>query len=248
MSIIVNADDFGINSSVNRAIVESFNSGLINSTTIMAGMPGFEEAVELAHKYNFFTKTGIHLSLSGGQPLTEDIVHKKLFYIGPDSGVRRFKKRLFFLSKDDKRTIFKEFASQIEKVRLAGIPITHVDTHHHIDEMWSVTQVLMTLLKAYRIPSVRIQNNLNSSSAFYKMSYRSAVNQYIKLHKANYSDYFGDLPESVSKLRSCGTLYFKNKKLEIMVHPDYTNDGILINRIGNEEIVFNYPDNIKLLL
>ena len=48
--IIINADDFGLNSSVNKAIVESFNNGLINSTTLMANMPGFEEAVEMAHK------------------------------------------------------------------------------------------------------------------------------------------------------------------------------------------------------
>ena len=46
LSRIINADDFGLSSSVNK-IVESFNNGLINSTTLMANMPGFEEAVEL---------------------------------------------------------------------------------------------------------------------------------------------------------------------------------------------------------
>ena len=247
MKIIVNADDFGLSSSVNKAIVDSFNTGLINSTTILAGMPGFEEAVGLAHKNHFFKKTGIHLSLSGGRPLTEDIVHKNLFYTGDDSGVKKYKRRLFLLSTDDKRTTYKELATQIENVRLAGIPITHIDTHHHIGDMWSVTQILLNLLKEYNIPSMRILNNLSQSSAFYKTGYRSIVNQYIKLHKANFSDYFGNLPESVSKLRSCGQI-FKNRKIEIMVHPDYNNDGIIVDRLGYEEIVLNYPEDIRVML
>lgn len=210
-------------------------------------MPGFEEAVELAHRNHFINKTGIHLSLSGGHPLTEDIVHKNLFYVGNDDGVKKYKRKLFLLSKDDKRTTYNELATQIENVRLAGIPITHVDTHHHIGDMWSLTQILLDLLKAYKIPSMRILNNLNQSSAFYKTGYRSIVNQYIKLHRANFSDYFGNLPESVSKLRSCGSL-FKNRKIEIMVHPDYNDDGIIVDRLGYEAIVLSYPEDIKVIL
>ena len=46
-TIYINADDFGLGTSVNKAIVECFNSGIINSTTLMANMPGFDEAIEL---------------------------------------------------------------------------------------------------------------------------------------------------------------------------------------------------------
>lgn len=210
-------------------------------------MPSFEEAVELAHKNHLLNNIGVHLSLSGGQPLTDGIANKNLFYIGPDSGVRKYKRRLFLLSKDDKRSIYNEFAAQIELVRQAGIPVTHLDTHHHINEMWPVTQILLDLLKTYNIPAMRILNNLNGSSSFYKKGYRSIINQYIKLHNANHSDYFGDLPDSVSRFRSFRTT-IKDRKIEIMVHPDYNSDGIIIDRIGDEEVVFNYPEEIKLLL
>jgi len=247
MGIIVNADDFGLKPSVNKAIVESFNNGLINSTTIMANMPGFDEAVELAHENNLISKTGIHLTLSGGHPLTPDILHTNLFYNGNDIGLRKYKRSLFLLSKDNRRTTYNEFTAQIEKVRLAGIPITHIDTHHHLDDVWSITLILLELLKVYRIPSMRILNNLNRSTKFYKSIYRGIVNQYIKLNKANFSDFFGDLPESLSKLKNSGS-FFKKKQLEIMVHPDYNNQGIIINRIRNEEIVFNYPEDIKVML
>lgn len=42
--IIVNADDFGMSSQINHAIVEAFQKNLISSTTMMANMPAFDEA------------------------------------------------------------------------------------------------------------------------------------------------------------------------------------------------------------
>jgi hypothetical protein len=49
--VIINADDFGMNSSVNRAILSSVEQGLVTSTSIMANMPGFEEAAGLVRAH-----------------------------------------------------------------------------------------------------------------------------------------------------------------------------------------------------
>jgi len=245
--IIINADDFGLKSSVNKAIVESFYNGSINSTTLMANMTGFDEAVDLAHENNIITKTGIHLTLSEGYPLTPNILNSNLFYDKNKFDLKRYKKNLFFMTKDEKKIIFKEFAGQIEKVRNAGIQITHIDTHHHIDDVWSITQIILTLLKTYNIPSMRILNNLNRSTKFYKSSYRRIINELIILNKANYSDLFGNQPEAISLLRNDRSIC-EHKKLEIMVHPDYNNEGIIINRIENKEVIFDYPEDLKGIL
>jgi len=245
--IIINADDFGLKSSVNKAIIESFNNGLINSTTLMANMPGFEEAVELAHKNHILNNTGIHLTLTEGYPVTSDIQNTNLFYNENNSDLKRHKKNLFFLTKDEKGKILKEFAAQIDKVKNAGIRITHIDTHHHIDDVWSVTKIILALLKTYQIPSMRILNNLNRSTKFYKSGYRKIINKIIKFHGANFSDFFGDHIEAISFLRNKRSLC-EDKKLEIMVHPDYNDKGILINRINNQEVVFDYPEDIKSIL
>ncbi len=245
--IIVNADDFGLKSSVNKAIIESFNNGLINSTTLMANMPGFEEAVDLAHKNNTISKTGIHLTLTEGNPLTSDIMNSNLFFSGNDNGLKKYKRSLFILSKEKSILIYNEFAAQIEKLRKAGIQITHIDTHHHIDEVWSITQIILALLKTYDIPSMRILNNLNRKGRFYKISYRKIINALIKFNKAGYSDFFGDQFEGFSLLRNNITLY-DGKKLEIMVHPDYNDEGILINRIQDQEIIFDYPEELIRIL
>ena len=46
MRYIVNADDFGRNSRANQRINECFQNNKISSTTVMANMPGFDEAIE----------------------------------------------------------------------------------------------------------------------------------------------------------------------------------------------------------
>ena len=43
-TLIVNADDFGMSAAVNKAILKAFQEKLISSTSIMANMPGFDEA------------------------------------------------------------------------------------------------------------------------------------------------------------------------------------------------------------
>lgn len=238
--IVVNADDFGLKSSVNKAIADSFNMGLINSTTIMVNMPGFEEAVDLAHENNFIDRIGIHLVLSAGSPLTQENPVSKVFYYGDENGLKKYKESLFFLTGEERRIIYKEFAAQIEKANKSRLRITHIDTHHHLDDISSITRIILELLREFNIPSMRILNNLNGVSPFYKMSYRKIINAYIKFRKANFSDFFGNRDEGLSLLMHCTELC-DNKKLEIMVHPDYSNTGLLINRVLDQEIIFDYP-------
>lgn len=245
--IIINADDFGLKSSVNKAIVESFNNGLINSTTLMSNMNYFEEAVELAYKYNFTNRIGIHLNLDEGHLLTSDILSTNLFDRENHFKLRKNRRNLLFLSKDEKNLIYKEFAAQIERVKKQGINITHIDTHHHIHEIWPITKIIMILLKTYNIPSMRILNNLNRSTRVYKTVYRRMVNKFINTKSANFSDFFGNQLEAMTFLKMNRT--DKNdKKLEIMVHPDYNDKGIIIDKIKGREYSFEYEEDLVKLI
>jgi len=245
--IIINADDFGLKSSVNKAIVDLFNEGIITSTTLMANMPGFDEAIELAHNNNIISKIGIHLTLTEGNPITSDILNMSLFLNEAKGDLKRHKKSLFFLGSDRKKLVFNEFSAQIEKLLRAGIKITHIDTHHHIDEAWSITQIIIILLKKYNIPSMRIMNNLNLSTNAHKKAYRKFVNNYIRQKGMNYSDFLGNQFEA-SKLFKNDRFLYENKKLEIMVHPDYNNAGIIIDKIKDQEYSFEYPEKIMKLI
>ena len=236
-TIFVNADDLGMSSSINRAIAKSFDCEIINSATLMANMPGFEEAIYLIHFRKLESKIGIHLVLTEGVPLTELVNSENLFFDKNDILRRYHYKKLLFLTRQQRNYIYNEFRAQIEKVKKNGITITHLDTHHQIHDLWSIINIMLCLLKEYNIPSMRILNNLNKSRYYYKNAYRDLINAYLKFRKANFTDYLGNQLALLTILEKNPT-FFKdnNKKFEIMVHPDFNDRGQLIDKVANTNI------------
>ena len=66
--LIMNADDFGLSEAVNYGILKGFQDGILTSTTIMANMPGFDHAVEMAKQHPEM-HIGVHLNLTCYKPL-----------------------------------------------------------------------------------------------------------------------------------------------------------------------------------
>ena len=66
--LIINADDFGISKEVNEGIVKGFQEGIITSTTVMANMSEFEQAMKLAKKHSELS-VGVHLNIIDGKAL-----------------------------------------------------------------------------------------------------------------------------------------------------------------------------------
>jgi predicted glycoside hydrolase/deacetylase ChbG (UPF0249 family) len=243
--IIINADDFGLKSSVNQAIAESFDNRLINSATLMANMPGFEDAVELIHFRKLEKNIGVHLVLTDGFPLTEEITSLNLFFNKNEIYSPQIAKKLFFLNRNDRIIIFNEYSAQIEKVRRNGISITHLDTHHQIHDMWAVMNIILDLLKTYKIPSIRILNNLNRSNYFYKNAYRNIINHYLISRKENFSNFLGNQLDFLSYMeRNSSILEIRNIIIEIMVHPDLNENGLLIDKIRDKEYDFRFQNDI----
>ncbi len=67
-NIIVTADDFGLNESVNRAILFCFEQAYINSTSTLTNTACFEESVNLFHKNSVMHNRGVHINLVGRKP------------------------------------------------------------------------------------------------------------------------------------------------------------------------------------
>ncbi|MGB8007293.1 MAG: ChbG/HpnK family deacetylase, partial [Terriglobales bacterium] len=66
--LIVNADDFGLTSGVNRAIVELHAAGLVTSTSLMARAGATDEAIEMACATPSLG-VGCHIVLVDGEPV-----------------------------------------------------------------------------------------------------------------------------------------------------------------------------------
>ena len=68
--LIVNADDFGLTSGVNRGIVEAHERGIVTSATLMARSAKFQEAVDLASRTPRLN-VGCHVLLVDASPVLE---------------------------------------------------------------------------------------------------------------------------------------------------------------------------------
>ena len=64
--LIVNADDFGLSTGANRAIIKAWREGVLTSASLMVTGEAFEEAVALA-KENPGLQVGLHLTLVQGR-------------------------------------------------------------------------------------------------------------------------------------------------------------------------------------
>lgn len=219
MEYIINADDFGRTDTVNTAIVEGFKNGCLNRTTIMVNMPYFEEAVYLADMYNFKNKVGLHINLTSGSPLTEEI--KKCNSFCTEEGIfngKIFKnKRLqFFLFPKERKAIKKEIDAQIEKYLKNGFQQKHADSHGHIHTFPSLVNLVIGELNKYRFNSLRISLNINVTCI--KKIYKAFLNRKINVfnQKCNKQyDYFGAFKEIHAAPLKKGSY-----RIEIMLHPN----------------------------
>jgi predicted glycoside hydrolase/deacetylase ChbG (UPF0249 family) len=163
--LIVNADDFGLTSGVNRAIAELHAEGLVTSASLMALAGATDEAVEMALK----TPTlgvGCHVVLVGGEPVLSP--RQAIPNLAdPESG--RFRSSLpdflAWLFGDSlrggpshpaaAREIEAETAAQIALLQDRGLRLTHIDTHKHTHMFPAVLRPVLRAAKAAGISAVR---------------------------------------------------------------------------------------------
>lgn len=128
--LIVNADDFGFTSGVNRGIVEAHSRGIVTSSTLMANGPAFADAAHLAKTVPTLS-IGCHVVLIDGQPVLSAELVPSLTRAGNlRDGVITFAARAIAGSIDADE-ITAEATAQIRKIQAAGIPVSHIDTHKH---------------------------------------------------------------------------------------------------------------------
>ena len=155
--LIVNADDFGLTSGVNRAIVELHRAEVLTSATLMACAGATSEAVRLAIE-NPTLGVGCHVVLVDGQPVLPpskipSLVEKQTGCFLPR--LTEFLGRLF-TGRIRAAEIEAEAAAQIALLQGAGLRLTHIDTHKHTHMF---PPVLGPVLSAARKAGIRAVRN-----------------------------------------------------------------------------------------
>lgn len=156
--LIINADDFGLTSGVNRAIAEAGRARAITSATIMASAPAFAEAVDLSKGVPRL-KTGCHVVLIDGEPVARDL--PSLTRPSPGHGTPRFRNSLKDFARAAVRKqiradeIQREVEAQIRRVQSNGVALTHVDSHKHTHIFPHVLRPLLRAASACGVRAVR---------------------------------------------------------------------------------------------
>jgi hopanoid biosynthesis associated protein HpnK len=153
--LIINADDFGFTSGVNKGIVQSYKQGIVTSTTIMANGQAFDEAVELARD-NPGLGVGCHLSIVGGHPVAAETQIKSLLEADGSLPATLTKLALKLTRRSvPLEQIVIEFRAQLERITRRGIKLTHVDTHKHSHTHPQVMKALAVAAGEFGIRCVR---------------------------------------------------------------------------------------------
>ena len=158
--LIINADDFGLTTGVDRAIIETHTGGVVSSATLMANGAAFDDAVTTARSVPNLS-VGCHVVLVDGTPVSPPDAVDTLLAIRsaePDkfySSLSAFAARAT-LGGFDRDQLVMEVTAQIRKIQSAGLQVTHLDSHKHAHVF---PEIFAALLRAARICGVRAIRN-----------------------------------------------------------------------------------------
>lgn len=155
--LIVNADDFGLTTGVNRGIVESHQNGIVTSTTLMACSKKFAEAASLT-KILPRLSVGCHVVLVDGEPTADPAKVPSL--LSSDSSPQFRVSLMNFAAlaasgRLDEGQIEAEITAQIQKLQSAGVAVSHLDSHKHTHMFPVVLRGMLRAAKKCGVKAIR---------------------------------------------------------------------------------------------
>src|SRR5882724_1953396 len=153
--LIVHADDLGAAHSIDAASIKAFESGLVNSGSIMIPCPWLSEIATYARSHPD-ADLGLHLTLTSewtpyrwGPVLSKDRVASLLdgsgyFYLTETEAASHM----------DPKEVEAELRSQIERARSVGIHPTHLDSHMGtLYQNKALFEILLRLARENELPT-----------------------------------------------------------------------------------------------
>ncbi len=219
-NIIANADDFGLNASVNRAILYCFENGIINSTSIMTNRPNFDEAVDMVHANKSIKNVGLHTDFVNCKPASDFPIKHFLLENG-DWNQEKTDRPTNLLSSKTKGFFYNEIESQIQKAIKARLKLTHIDSHCQLHTFPCYYKIFIRIAEKYNL-QLRLSESLKSGN-YLKFLFRKFLNNTIKKSGCNYSDSF----ETVDHFLTHGLAKSPRTTIEVMLHPQFNESGEL---------------------
>jgi predicted glycoside hydrolase/deacetylase ChbG (UPF0249 family) len=128
--LIVNGDDLCIDEKTDHAIISAFKKGVLTSTTAFINLPDAPETLIQIHNDYPDLPIGLHLNITQGRPVAPlNLIESLTDSTGYFFDIEKILSKLADISHDELKT---ELRSQIDLFLSTGVPLSHLDYHHHI--------------------------------------------------------------------------------------------------------------------
>ncbi|MGO9004690.1 MAG: carbohydrate deacetylase [Beijerinckiaceae bacterium] len=215
--IIINADDLGYSKAVNAKIFEFIENGKVTSSTLIMNAPDVEAAVRELRHHNC-ASFGVHLNVTEFRPLTP---HPRQAALCNDAG--EFEAKRIFntaITSQARRAIFIEWCGQVQRALDLGVPVSHLDAHHHAHTVPRLFPVLKRVQKEFGIRRVRLTRNMTDPDErlrFGLLQAKVAWNFALRnIYRTSTTDYFTSFLTFYRRSRADIPW---NGTIELMCHP-----------------------------
>jgi predicted glycoside hydrolase/deacetylase ChbG (UPF0249 family) len=155
-SLVVNADDLGLTVGVNDGIFDAHDHGILTSASLFASAPATSDAIRRARSRPSLG-VGVHLALVDGTPTLPPSRVPTL--LEDDGRFRRSWKPFIVACLRGRVSLVEvelELTAQIDRLRSAGVTLTHLDAHKHVHAYPPVFAIVARLAGRFGIPVVRV--------------------------------------------------------------------------------------------
>ena len=154
--LIVNADDFGMHESINKAVEAAHAGGILISASLAACGDSFDEAIAIVRR-NPRLGVGVHLTFVEERPL---LPKGKIPSITGEDGMFHKGHTEFLLKMLSGRISLRDIAAececQIARIFDSGITPTHIDSHQHLHLLPPVFKAIEPVLKKFGLRRIRL--------------------------------------------------------------------------------------------
>jgi predicted glycoside hydrolase/deacetylase ChbG (UPF0249 family) len=148
--LIVNADDFGRSSGINRGIIEAHERGIVTSASLMVRWPAAGDAASYSRQHADLS-IGLHLDL--GEWAYRDNQWLSLYQVVPSNEVT---------------AVAQEVSRQMSAFReLTGRDPTHIDSHQHAHLREPLRGILTQLADEVAVPLRGCSGQIHYCGDFY---------------------------------------------------------------------------------
>lgn len=227
MTLIITADDFGIDHDSTEVIVEALARNWVTHTSLLVNLGQADEACQLARASGVDNRIGVHLNFSEGTPITDALNASPAFCSGgrflPVEAFPRYRP----LDGAEKLLVAAEVRAQLAAVSALGIRISHIDSHNDVHIAPSIARIVVEVAREAQIPRIRISRNCGLRQGVVRRAHHRLYNAWLTRRGLRAVRFYGSIDDMIWLGRR-GNLN-DGSDVEVMTHPRRGFDGEIVD-------------------